>query len=117
MRPMSALRLAFIAFTALSMSCGGGSAKQQGEACVATSQCAQGLLCDQVTRVCAMMGSPVPDAPVAVDASDDDAPVVSDAPTVDARPIDAPMIDAPMIDAPMIDAPDIDAPDIDAPDV
>jgi ribonuclease E len=111
MRPMSARRLAFIAFTALSMSCGGGSAKQQGEACVATSQCAQGLLCDQVTRVCSMMGTPVVDAPVAVDASDDDAPTIADAPMVD-----APMIDAPPIDAPMVDAPDIDAPDIDAPD-
>lgn len=108
---MSARRLAFIAFTALSMSCGGGSAKQQGEACVATSQCAEGLLCDQVTRVCSMMGTPVVDASVAVDASDDDAPTVTDAPMIDARPVDAPMIDAPPIDAPDIDAPDIDAPD------
>ncbi|MDX2090646.1 MAG: hypothetical protein SFX73_22495 [Kofleriaceae bacterium] len=112
-----ARHLAFIASAALSFTCGGGSAKQQGEACVASSECAQGLLCDQVTRVCSMMGSPVVDAPQAADAPADDAPAVSDAPMADARVDAPPMIDAPVdapIDAPEIDAP-IDAPEIDAP--
>ena len=72
--PMSAARLAAIAFTALLLSCAGDSSRRQGESCVATSQCVQGLICDQVQKVCAMMGSPV-DAPVPVDAEEDDASI------------------------------------------
>jgi hypothetical protein len=92
--------------------CGNPAAKQAGDTCVASSECAAGLVCDfgQTPAVCA--GS------VTVDAREIDAP--ADAPTdaaeIDAREIDARVIDAAVIDAP-IDAP-VDAPidaEIDAP--
>lgn len=114
---MSAARsLAFIACIALSPSCGGGgSAKQAGEACVSSSECVPGLLCDRGTNTCAK-NSTATDAGEDIDAPDDDAPEGIDAADIDAPAIDAPPIDAPDIDAPPIDAPDVDAPEIDAPD-
>jgi len=115
------------------MACGGSSAKQAGETCVASSECGDGLVCDfgQTPAVCASMGTidaaeldadPSLIDAAELDAAQTDGPAPIDARVIDgATPIDAPMIDAPMIDAPLIDAelpidaaPPIDAP-IDAP--
>ena len=104
----AARRLVFIAFAALSWSCGGNSLKQAGEACVATSECAQGLLCDRGANVCAKMSTAV-DAAEPIDSPADDA-----WPDIDAPVIDAPAIDAPVIDAPVIDAAEVDAAEVDA---
>jgi hypothetical protein len=103
-------RSVLIAFV-LAAACGGTDPKQAGEECVASSECATGLVCDfgQNPAVCAGMGTPMPDA-------NPDAPVpdadltMPDAP---APPIDAPPIDAPPIDAP---PPDAETPDAMAPD-
>lgn len=91
--------------------CGGASLKEAGEECVASSECAAGLVCDlgQSPAVCA--GNTTADA-VVIDASPgDDAPeVIVDAPEfiVDAPEV---IVDAAVIDAP----PPIDAaPAVDA---
>lgn len=100
-----------LVLTALVAGCGGGSLKQAGEACVSSTECDVGLVCDLGVspHVCA--------ATTSVDAHELDAPDIdadlTDAAAVDApRPIDAPpTIDAPpAIDAPAVDAPDVDAP-------
>ena len=85
--------------------CGGATPKAAGEECVASSECADGLVCDlgRTPAVCAGSLTAVVDAPPApVDAAEADAAAI-DAPAIDARVIDAPAIDAPAIDA------DIDA--------
>jgi hypothetical protein len=103
--------LAFLALLAAAAGCG-KDYKYAGEECVATSECAPGLVCDlgQDPAVCAEFGTPQPDAgPPPIDAP----PGTIDAPPT---PIDAPPtpIDAPMIDAQPIDAEPIDAMPIDA---
>lgn len=82
--------------------------KYAGDECVATAECAAGLVCDmgQNPAVCAEMTTDPPDAgPLPVDGP----PGAIDAPPspIDAppAPIDAPMIDAQMLDAaPLIDS-------------
>ena len=81
------------------VACSGGSLKGTGESCVASSECASGLVCDfgRSPSVCASMSTIAPDSPPGpdIDASDIDG-------GVDARPDARP--DAPP-DA-SIDAPD-----------
>lgn len=108
-------RLARLLFlTALVAGCGGGSLKQLGEECVASSECDVGLVCNLgvAPHVCAATTSV--DAheldAADVDADPTDAAAIDAATTDGPRPIDAP----PAIDAPAIDAPDIDALPIDA---
>lgn len=96
------------ALLALSLSCGGGSLKSNGEQCVSSSECAAGLICDttQTPHVCA--GTSLVDAPEFKDAP----PVVVDGehPADSATPIDGhttpvdAAVDAKMIDAAMPDA-------------
>ena len=88
--------------------------KYAGDECVATSECAAGLVCDlgQDPAVCATMTTDPPDAgPLPIDGP----PGTIDAPPA---PIDAPPapIDGPPtpIDAPMVDATPLDAMAIDA---
>ena len=92
--------LAAVALAVLS-ACGGSSLKEAGEECVASSECAAGLVCDlgQTPAVCA--------SNTTADARIVDAPPGDDAPPVDAPEV---QIDAPAIDAAVIDAPEIDAP-------
>src|SRR5262245_102479 len=100
--------------------CSRAAAKQAGEECVASSECAPGLVCDLGAEppVCAgnlTLGAREVDAPD-VDAAEIDATEI-DAAEIDARVIDAAMIDARVIDATVIDAATdaaIDAPDVDA---
>jgi len=105
-----------IALLALSLSCGGGSLKSNGEPCVSSSECVAGLICDttQTPHVCA--GTSLVDAPDFKDAPapvvDGETPIDSATPVdahvtpdaaVDAKPIDAAMPDA-AVDAAMPDA-------------
>lgn len=88
--------------------CGGASLKEAGEECVASSECAAGLVCDlgQNPAVCA--GNTTADAVVIDAAPGDDAPEV----IVDGAPIDGEVIvDGAVIDGP----PPADAAVIDAP--
>ena len=99
--------------------CGGVSLKEQGEECVASSECASGLVCDLGVSPSVCSGNVTADAIVIdappADAADPDAVVPIDGAEIDARVIDGAVIDAPVIDAPAIDAPPpIDAA-IDAP--
>jgi hypothetical protein len=98
--------LTSLAFVGLG--CGGDDVKGEGEECVATSECADGLTCDfgATPPVCRTMQTPRPDAapvqdadPNAPDApanTPDAAPGTPDAPpgTPDAPPPDAAAIDA-----------------------
>ena len=87
------------------VACGGGSLKAAGEECVASSECAPGLLCDfgSSPRVC---------APTSTDASPGRPDAAPTDAGVDAPPVVPPIDAAVMIDAPpMIDA----APPADAP--
>lgn len=94
--------------------CGGGALKAAGEPCVASAECAEGLVCDfgQSPAVCA--GNVTVDAAridavdEPVDAAEPDA-ATTDGAAIDARPVDAAMADAAMIDAAMIDAAEPDA--------
>jgi hypothetical protein len=105
---------AFLFVLAVSAAGCGKDYKYAGDECVASSECAEGLVCDlgQTPAVCAEMTTDPPDA----------APTPIDGPpgTIDAppTPIDGPPtpIDGPPtpIDAPMIDAQPIDATPIDA---
>jgi hypothetical protein len=96
--------LLLLAWCAGLAGCGNPTVKAAGEACVASSECGEGLVCDlgHSPAVCAGM--------LSLDAA---------APVVDAAATDAAMIDAAMIDARIdaaVDAP-VDAPidaDIDA---
>jgi hypothetical protein len=97
-----------MAVAALSVGCGGSATlKKVGEACVSSTECDVGLLCDLAGTPprCANMGSV--DGAIPVDAA-----------RVDAGPRDGAAVDAPIaIDAPVaIDAPDDAAVAIDAPD-
>lgn len=103
-------RLAIIV-ALLAVACGDRDLKVSGEECVATSECAAGLVCDfgQTPAVCSEFTTEPPDAgplppdgPPAIDAP----PSPIDAPPT---PIDAPPIDAPPPDAMPIDAPAPDA--------
>ncbi|KAB2904413.1 MAG: hypothetical protein F9K40_06945 [Kofleriaceae bacterium] len=93
--------------------CGGSALKEAGEECVASSECAAGLVCDLGASppVCAgnvtadALEVDAPDEPI--DAADPDG-AETDAATIDARVIDAQEIDAPMIDA-GVDADETDA--------
>ncbi len=78
--------------------CGGASLKGAGEECVASSECAAGLVCDlgQSPPVCA--GNVTPDATVV------DADTSTDAASVDAPAIDAAVPDARVVDAAAVDA-------------
>lgn len=90
--------------------CGGPSAKQAGDECVASSECGPGLVCDFGAN------PPVCASNLSIDARELDAPI--DAAEIDAAEIDAPVIDARVIDAAVIDAAvdaAIDAVEIDAP--
>lgn len=100
--PLALLLLAVVA-------CGGDDRKGEGEECVASSECADGLTCDfgATPPVCRPMQTPVPDAAVgpvdaAVPVIDAD-PLAPDAPpgTPDAPPlpIDASPPDGAAIDA------------------
>ena len=88
-----------LAIAAVLTGCGSATAKRAGQACVSSSECAAGLLCDTARHVCAGMGS--------IDAASmADAPAVDGKRAVDARPIDAPVPrDAPA-DAPADAPPD-----------
>lgn len=90
------------------LGCGGTTAKQLGEECVASSECADGLVCDfgRDPHVCA---SNVSVDAAAIDADDTIDAAELDAATIDGRTIDAATIDARVIDAAVIDAPPIDA--------
>jgi len=94
-----------IAWLLVVVGCGGAELKSVGEECVASSECAAGLVCDfgRSPPVCAGM--------VTADATEVDAPDVPiDAAATDGAPIDAAMIDA-RVDAAVdaaVDA-DIDA--------
>ena len=111
---MRALLLVACLFAAASC---GKDYKYAGDECVATSECAAGLVCDlgQDPAVCAEMTTDAPDAgPVPIDGPPgaiDGPPAPIDGPPA---PIDAPMIDATIPDAQMIDAQMIDATAIDA---
>src|SRR5512134_832969 len=88
---------AFLFVLAVSTAGCGKDYKYAGDECVATSECAAGLVCDlgQDPAVCAEMTTDPPDAgPAPIDGP----PGAIDAPPT---PIDAPPtpIDAPMIDA------------------
>jgi hypothetical protein len=93
--------------------CGGTSAKQIGEPCVASSQCDLGLVCDfgQTPHVCAMTNST--DA-AEIDSAGDDAAIAIDGAAIDGGVIDGPRPDATVIDGSGIDALPIDALPIDA---
>ncbi|HVK77176.1 MAG TPA: hypothetical protein VM734_27910 [Kofleriaceae bacterium] len=98
--------------------CGGSSLKAVGEECVASSECADGLVCDlgQSPAVCAGNVTVVVDAAEPpIDAAEADGPPGTDGPVVDAAVIDAAVTDA-RIDAPPppVDAsPDAEEPDAD----
>ena len=109
---MRTTAFSFLVLLAVSAAGCGKDYKYAGDECVATSECAAGLVCDmgQDPAVCATMTTDPPDAgPLPIDGP----PGVIDAPP---SPIDAPPtpIDAPMIDAQMVDATPIDAMAIDA---
>ena len=84
--------------------CGDATLKLAGEVCVASSECAAGLVCDLVAdpHVCSTMQTPVPDAGVD--------PIDAAVPVIDAAVPDAALIDA---DPPDADPPDADPPDAD----
>lgn len=83
-----------LAIAALLTGCGSATAKRAGQACVSSSECAAGLLCDSARHVCAGMGSVDAAAPMA-DAARTDGPGPVDAKLIDAFvPQDAP-VDAP----------------------
>ena len=108
--------------TALAFACGEDTSKQEGEVCVASSECGTGLTCDfgvspavcrptQTPRSDAVVEPAIDSAVLSIDAtpSDIDAPMRNiDAAAPDAAMIDAAGADA-MIDAPMIDAAGPDA--------
>jgi hypothetical protein len=92
----------------LAAGCGGEALKAAGEACVASSECGPGLVCDlgRAAPVCATSLTVEADAAAApVDATDDDAaaPVDAAPDPIDASPDTAPPVDA-AVDAPEIDA-------------
>jgi hypothetical protein len=98
-RRWAAVLITLAATGLIAVACGGGSSKAAGEACVSSTECDVGLVCDfgQNPPICATMSTTRPDAP---EEEEDDAGIDPDAP--DARP-DAPP-DAPP-DA-EVDAPD-----------
>lgn len=104
---------AFLLVLAVAAAGCGKDYKYAGDECVATSECAPGLVCDlgQSPAVCAEFTTDEPDAaPAGIDA----APPIDGPPgTIDAPPIDAPMIDAPMVDATPVDGTPIDSMPID----
>lgn len=111
------MRFAFAAILlvlAVSTAGCGKDYKYAGDECVATSECAPGLVCDlgQNPAVCAEFTTDPPDAsPVPIDGPPgaiDGPPTPIDGPPT---PIDGPPtpIDAPMIDATPLDATPIDS--------
>jgi hypothetical protein len=100
----------------VAVGCGGSSLKEAGEECVASSECAAGLVCDlgRTPAVCA--GNVTADA-LEVDAPPDeiDAPEAdageTDAASIDARDDAAIVIDAPIVVDAGVDAETDAAPD------
>lgn len=87
-------RLTGVLVVVMLAGCGGADKFQAGEECVATSQCASGLICDygQTPHVCATEGTDIPDAaPGAPDGAPapDSTPGAPDAnpPPPDANPV------------------------------
>lgn len=88
--------------------CGGSSLKEAGEECVASSECAAGLVCDLGRNPPVCAGMTTADA-VEVDAPD----LPIDAPETDGAAIDAAQIDARVdaaVDAPLVIDAETDAP-------
>ena len=83
-------RRTFVLWAALGFALGMSSCRSDalrglGETCTAATECAQGLLCDFQMNppTCQGQGTPVPDAPIMIDAppGTPDAPPTPDAPT------------------------------------